>query len=236
MVPAFAGTTTECASSFSRHDLSELCQFVVPLSDRGRRESRALTAPAAPCAMTQENAHGLDRYSRDIPAFPAQWLDGLYVLSPVSGLYCHRCQVHTGGPDRRQGRGARTTRFRRTLRRSRLASKARLTPQASIATRATLRDDRETSLWRHGLGDLYRKSELSSSARAAMRDVSRSLRSVARVAMDACDVRLASASQAKRRSVRRNRVVLAPRPWRQAGGKAHLATVTTNAAHRGEHV
>jgi hypothetical protein len=26
-----------------------------------------------------------------------------------------------------------------------------LTPQASIATRTTLRDDRETSLWRHGL-------------------------------------------------------------------------------------
>ena len=39
---------------------------------KGRRESRALTAPAAPCAMRNENAHGLDRYSRDIPAFPAQ--------------------------------------------------------------------------------------------------------------------------------------------------------------------
>jgi hypothetical protein len=71
---------------------------------------------------------------------------GLYVLSPVSGLYCHRCQARTGGPDRRQGRGARTTRFRRTLRRFRRAGKARLTPQASIATRTTLRDDRETSL------------------------------------------------------------------------------------------
>src|SRR5581483_420130 len=71
---------------------------------------------------------------------------GLYVLSPVSGLYCHRCQARTGGPDRRQGRGARTTRFRRTLRRFRRAGRTRLTPQASIATRATLRDDRETSL------------------------------------------------------------------------------------------
>src|SRR5262249_22691373 len=27
------------------------CHFVVPLSDRGRRESRAPAAPAAPCAM-----------------------------------------------------------------------------------------------------------------------------------------------------------------------------------------
>jgi hypothetical protein len=30
------------------------------------------------------------RYSRTIPAFPAQWVYGLYVLSPVSGVSCHR--------------------------------------------------------------------------------------------------------------------------------------------------
>ena len=39
-----------------------------------------------------KNAHGFDRYSRDIPAFPAQWLYGLYVLSPGSGLSCPRCR------------------------------------------------------------------------------------------------------------------------------------------------
>src|ERR1700752_2762855 len=43
----------------------------------------------------RKNAHGFDRYSRDIPAFPAQWLYGLYVLSPVSGLFCHRRQRDT---------------------------------------------------------------------------------------------------------------------------------------------
>jgi len=37
------------------------------------------------------------------------------------------------------------------------------------------------------------------------------------------------------RSVRRSRVVLAPRPWRQAGGRIPPATVARNAAHRGEH-
>jgi hypothetical protein len=37
-------------------------------------------------------------------------------------------------------------------------------------------------------------------------------------------------------SVRRNRVVLAPRPWRQASGHIPPATVANNAAHRGEHV
>jgi hypothetical protein len=39
----------------------------------------------------RKNAHGFNRYSRVIPAFPAQWLYGLYVLSPVSGVCCHRC-------------------------------------------------------------------------------------------------------------------------------------------------
>jgi len=35
--------------------------------------------------------------------------------------------------------------------------------------------------------------------------------------------------------VRRSRVVLAPRPWRQAAGKSQIATVAKEAAHRGEH-
>jgi hypothetical protein len=34
---------------------------------------------------------------------------------------------------------------------------------------------------------------------------------------------------------RRSRVVLAPRPWRQVGGRIPPATVANNAAHRGEH-
>src|SRR6201991_255307 len=112
-------------------------RILCSLLNRGRRESRALTAPALPCAEVQKrNAHGFDRYSRDIPTFPAQWPYGLYVLSPVSGLYCHRCQARTGGPDRRQGRGARTTRLRRTLLRSVRATCIAPTQQTSIATRA----------------------------------------------------------------------------------------------------
>jgi hypothetical protein len=62
---------------------SEVCIFIVPLLCRGRRESRALTAPASPCAKSAtENAHGFDRYSRDLPAFPAQWLYGLLRALP----------------------------------------------------------------------------------------------------------------------------------------------------------
>jgi hypothetical protein len=30
------------------------------------------------------------RFSRIRPAFPAQWFYGLYVISPVTGLSCHR--------------------------------------------------------------------------------------------------------------------------------------------------
>ncbi len=74
-------------------------------------------------------------------------------------------------------------------------------------------------------------------ARAAMRDVSRSSRSVARVVMDACGVRRILPAGRKRRSVRRNRVVLAPRPWRLSGPAVlGPATVTIKAAHPGEHV
>jgi hypothetical protein len=52
-------------------------------------EERAQGKPGADCARSPvceecyRNAHGLNyRYSRDIPAFPAQWCYGLYVLSP----------------------------------------------------------------------------------------------------------------------------------------------------------
>ena len=48
---------------------------------------RAQGKPGADCARSTvckkgNNAHGFLRYSRDIPAFPAQWLYGLYALSP----------------------------------------------------------------------------------------------------------------------------------------------------------
>jgi hypothetical protein len=43
--------------SHSRGALSPgFCNLVVPLSDRGRRESRALDAPAAPCARVAKES------------------------------------------------------------------------------------------------------------------------------------------------------------------------------------
>ncbi len=128
------------------------CNFVVPLERKGRGESRVLDAPVDPvrrstrASRMPEHAGKDYRYSRDSPAFPAQWFDGLYVLSPVSGLSCHRCRARTGGPDRRQGRGARTTRFHRTL--QALRQTWRTTPALTAShcsLHPTCRDVRETS-------------------------------------------------------------------------------------------
>jgi len=44
-----------------------------------------------PWPASEKNAGGRNhRFSRDIPAFPARWLGGLYVLSPGTGLSCPR--------------------------------------------------------------------------------------------------------------------------------------------------
>ena len=71
-----------------------LCIFFCSLWDQ-----RAQGKPGADCARkhrvqrVERNAHGFDRYSRDIPAFPAQRFYGLYVISPVSGVVCHRREM-----------------------------------------------------------------------------------------------------------------------------------------------
>ena len=139
-------------------------QFVGPLLNGGRREDRALAAPASSvCKWVEKNAHGLHRYSRDIPAFPAQWVDGLYVLSPGSGLSCpvtawalpssltpgSRRQDHTISPYAAPG-------FAKGY--------AGPTPFAYVALRPshpvpTCRDDGDTPLWRARMSPLYGKSE-----------------------------------------------------------------------------
>ena len=135
----------DATSAFSRHDFARVLHFVVPLSDRGRRESRALTAPAAPCAK-KKNAHGLVRYSRDIPAFPAQWLYDLLralpgerrLLSPLPPQHRpERIDATVAAP----GPHDFAVRCRRYVRRANPPDAT-----ASIATRATFRDDREPSL------------------------------------------------------------------------------------------
>src|SRR5262249_28513238 len=96
-------------------------------------------------------------------------LAAYFVLSPVSGLFCHRCRPRTGRADRRQGRGARTTRLRRPLAERFVRYTRHLTPQRPIATRTTLRDDRAnvphggTGCAGYGLICVFGKAEYLSS-------------------------------------------------------------------------
>src|SRR3954454_19639333 len=92
------------------------------------------------------------RYSRDIPAFPAQWVDGLYVLSPVSGVCCHRCLQDTSrkidATVAAPGPHDFAVRCERFVRRASPPDAA-----ASIATRANVpRRSRSVPFWRRGLG------------------------------------------------------------------------------------
>src|SRR5262249_7910147 len=91
-----------------------LCHLVVPLSIRGRRESRAPTAPVVP--VQRKHGGRTTGTAETTRLSPRNGVTVFFVLSPVSGLYCHRCRTGTGRADRRQGRGARTTRLRRPLR------------------------------------------------------------------------------------------------------------------------
>jgi hypothetical protein len=58
------------------------------MGNRGRREDRAPAGAHGPRAekSTRQN----HRLSRGYPAFPAQWFYGLYAISPVTMLFCHR--------------------------------------------------------------------------------------------------------------------------------------------------
>jgi len=129
----------------------------VALSFRGRRESRAPAAPAihrVRC-VAKENAHGFDRYSQDIPAFPAQWVDGLYAVAPVSGVDCHRCRPKQSG--RIDATVAAPGPCDFAVRSPRLVGER--SPDAASVHRNPHRRNVTTRFapsWRHGLGRLIR--------------------------------------------------------------------------------
>src|SRR5580658_7923871 len=89
----------------------------IPAPDiRGRRESRVLGAPAAPCATKKHR--GRSHRFAGTPGLPcAMVLTGSFVLSPVTGLCCHLHLADTSARLERQRRGVRTTRLRRPLER-----------------------------------------------------------------------------------------------------------------------
>src|ERR1700741_5595372 len=103
------------------------------------------------------NPPGFDRYSRDIPAFPAQWFDGLLRALPGERPFLPPLPRHHGAAwiDARVAAtgphdfAVRCRVFVCTV-------YTALTQQASIATRTTFRDDRETSLMVARAGMSYR--------------------------------------------------------------------------------
>src|SRR5947207_15614148 len=69
----------------------EVCKFVGPLENRGRRESRVPTAPAVSCAKrTVIDAHEHTGSAETARPSPRNGFTAYFVLSPVSGLVCHR--------------------------------------------------------------------------------------------------------------------------------------------------
>src|SRR3954470_8457453 len=130
-----------CPSSSNSLSLSEERAQGKPGTDCARR-SRALEHTGIPCAKHMGKDY---RYSRDIPAFPTQWVDGLYVLSPVSGVSCHRClrdtSRKTDATVAAPGPHDFAVRCERFVRQANPPDAA-----ASIATQATFRDDREAPL------------------------------------------------------------------------------------------
>src|SRR3954447_7203326 len=69
----------------------ELCKIIGPLENRGRRESRVPTAPAVSCAkMHIVGAHEHTGSAETARPSPRNGFTAYFVLSPVSGLVCHR--------------------------------------------------------------------------------------------------------------------------------------------------
>src|SRR3954454_4269917 len=92
----------------------ELFEFVVPLFDRGCRESRALTAPAAPCAKKKQRTR-IKQVQPRHPDFPRAMALRLIRALPGERRLLSPLSAGSLPQNRRHGRGARTTRLRRTL-------------------------------------------------------------------------------------------------------------------------
>jgi hypothetical protein len=126
----------EYTFSFPRHDLPEVCHLVVPLL-----RERAQGKPGADCARSPvcERKHtGWNyRFSRDIPAFPAQWCYGFLralpgeaaFLAPVAG---GKTPASVAPGSRRQDHTTSPSAAGVFVRATCIA----LTPAASIASRA----------------------------------------------------------------------------------------------------
>src|ERR1700732_1615374 len=71
-----------------RREAPELCMIFVPPKTEGAGKAGCRLHPWVPC---NKKHGGRTTGSTGItPAFPAQWFTAYFVLSPVTGLFCHR--------------------------------------------------------------------------------------------------------------------------------------------------
>src|SRR5207249_12217027 len=82
--------------AFSRHVSPEVLQIVSP-SETSRAQGRpgARCTRDLVCNMCERMGTRACRFSGDTPAFPAQWLYGLYRALPGDRLSCHRRRADT---------------------------------------------------------------------------------------------------------------------------------------------
>src|SRR5215472_14607907 len=78
----------ERGSAVSRHGAPEL--FKQSALTRTKRAQGRPGARMHPWSACRKKHAAEPQVQADQPAFPAQWFYGLYVISPVTGLSCHR--------------------------------------------------------------------------------------------------------------------------------------------------
>jgi hypothetical protein len=74
-----------CRHALAARFASELFIKTTLLTNRGRREGRELAAPMA--RVHKKSTRQDHRFGQDIPALPARWFTGLYVISPGTGCF-----------------------------------------------------------------------------------------------------------------------------------------------------
>src|SRR6202035_1241937 len=126
---------TRREAAFPRRVFARVMRKSVSLEKAEGAGNAGCTPHPLPCVQMKETHAGQHRYAEITPAFPARWVDGCSVISPVNQLFCHRrlqvasqaCPLHWRD---------RTTRLDRT----RLLAIVSLA-FASTAPRLTYRDD-----------------------------------------------------------------------------------------------
>src|SRR4051812_35130615 len=129
---------------FSRHDSCPSYSFRCPSPKKGRRESRALTAPAAPCAKKKTRTR-IKQVQPRHPDFPRAMVLRLIRALPgerrlLSPLPCQHGPAGIDATVAAPGPHDFAVRCRRYVQRANSPDAT-----ASIASRTNVRDDRETS-------------------------------------------------------------------------------------------